>query len=105
MYWIYLFIAGIFEIGWPLGLKLSQTGKHKLAWIAFAAVTMAASGFFLWLAQKTISIGTAYVVWTGMGAFGTFIIGIVFFNDPINMLRIFSAMLIVFGIVGLKLAS
>ena len=100
--WMYLFIAGLFEVGWPLGFKLSQTTRYKVAFIAFAVVSMALSGFFLWIAQKNIPIGTAYVVWTGIGAAGTFLIGVLFFGDPASLLRILSFLLIVFGIVGLK---
>ena len=100
--WIYLFIAGLFEVGWPLGFKLSQTTRYKVAYIIFAVVSMTLSGFFLWMAQKNIPIGTAYVVWTGIGAAGTFLIGVLFFGDPASLLRILSLLLIVFGIVGLK---
>jgi len=103
MSWIYLFIAAIFEIGWPLGFKLSQTTGHKLVWIIFAVVSMGLSGLFLWYAQKDIPIGTAYAVWTGIGATGTLIIGILFFQDPVNLLRLFFASMIIIGIVGLKI--
>lgn len=105
MSWIYLLIAGIFEIGWPLGFKLSQTTSNRFLWILIAVVSMALSGFFLWIAQKTIPIGTAYAVWTGIGATGTLLIGIIFFNDPINTARLFFASLIIIGIVGIKLYS
>jgi quaternary ammonium compound-resistance protein SugE len=102
--WIYLLIAGLFEIGWPLGFKLSQTTGHKVLWIAFAAISMALSGLFLWLAQKTIPVGTAYAVWTGIGAAGTFIIGVLFFKDAASMMRILSVMLIIAGVIGLRLS-
>jgi quaternary ammonium compound-resistance protein SugE len=105
MSWIYLFIAGIFEIGWPLGFKLSQTTSHRYGWITFAAISMALSGIFLWHAQKSIPIGTAYAIWTGIGATGTFILGILFFRDPANLGRLFFASLIVAGIIGLKYQS
>jgi len=104
MAWVYLLIAGLFEIGWPLGLKLSQTTSHRAAWITFAVATMAASGLFLWLAQRAVPMGTAYAVWTGIGAVGAFVVGILLFADPASALRIFSVLLIVAGIVGLKLA-
>jgi len=104
MAWTFLFIAAILEIGWPLGLKLSQTTDNKIFWIVFAAVTMIASGYFLWLSQKTIPIGTAYVVWTGIGAVGAFVIGILKFDDPVTAGRIVSALLIVAGVIGLKLS-
>lgn len=105
MAWIYLVLAGIFEMGWPLGLKISQAGTYKASGIALAIVSMAVSGFFLWAAQKTIPIGTAYAVWTGIGAVGTFFIGIFFFNDPSNFWRVASAMLIVMGVIGMKLSA
>lgn len=105
MSWLYLLIAGIFEIGWPLGMKLSQTTQDKISWLVFSALSMALSGFFLWMAQKTISIGTAYAVWTGIGAIGAFAIGIFYFKDPVNTLRLVAATFIIIGIVGLKLAD
>lgn len=104
MAWFYLFLAGLFEIGWPLGFKLSQTTEYRIAWIGFSIVSMALSGFFLWIAQKSIPIGTAYAVWTGIGAVGTFVIGIVFFKDPASFWRVFSVFLIIIGLVGLKLS-
>jgi quaternary ammonium compound-resistance protein SugE len=105
MSWFYLIIAGAFEIGWPLGFKLSQTTPHKFAWIAFSVVAMALSGLFLWMAQKTIPMGTAYAVWTGIGAVGAFLVGILLFRDPATVMRIVSVGLIVAGIVGLKIAG
>jgi quaternary ammonium compound-resistance protein SugE len=105
MSWFYLIIAGAFEIGWPLGFKLSQTTPHKFAWIAFSVVAMALSGLFLWLAQKTIPMGTAYAVWTGIGAVGAFLTGVILFKDPATAMRIVSVGLIVAGIVGLKVAG
>lgn len=106
MAWIFLFIAGCFEIGWPLGLKLSQTRESgKFWWIVFAVMAMALSGYFLWLAQKSIPMGTAYAIWTGIGAIGAFVVGILMFSDPATFFRIASVTLIVLGIVGLKLAS
>ena len=105
MNWIYLILAGLFEIGWPLGLKLSQTMPSKLLGILIAIISMSLSGALLWLAQKTIPIGTAYAVWTGIGAIGTLLIGIVFFCDSASIWKMLSALLIVIGIVGLKLAN
>lgn len=104
MAWIYLVTAGFCEIGWPLGLKLSQTTGHKLLWILFAAVSMAVSGLLLWMAQRSIPIGTAYAVWTGIGATGTFLVGILLFKDPATILRVLSVTFIVIGIVGLRLS-
>lgn len=104
MAWIYLIVAGLFEIGWPLGLKLSQTTAQKLLWIVVAIVSMSASGLFLWLAQKSIPMGTAYAVWTGIGAVGAFVVGIFLFKDPATFFRIVSVTFIVIGIIGLKLS-
>lgn len=104
MNWFYLVLAGIFEIGWPLGLKLSQTMSSKIWGMLIAIVSMTLSGFLLWIAQKTIPIGTAYAVWTGIGAVGTLLIGIIFFGDSASIWRMLSALLIVIGIVGLKFA-
>ena len=103
MNWILLLLAGIFEIGWPLGLKLSQTNPAYKIWgLVIAIISMCVSGGLLWFAQKTIPIGTAYAVWTGIGAVGTLIVGIVFFGDSSSIWRMLSALLIVVGIVGLK---
>ena len=104
MAWTYLILASIFEIGWPVGLKISQQPGNSVAGVSIAVVCMIASGFFLWVAQRSIPIGTAYAVWTGIGAVGTFSVGIVFFGDAVNMLRIVSAAFIIAGSVGLKLA-
>jgi len=105
MSWFYLTIAGIFEIGWPLGLKLSQTMTSKVVGIAIAIISMTLSGVFLWLAQRTIPMGTAYAVWTGIGAAGTFIVGILLFKDPSNLFRVISVSLVIIGVVGLKLSN
>ncbi len=104
MNWIALIIAGIFEIGWPLGLKMAQLPQHsKLGWIMLSVVSMIISGSLLFDAQKTIPIGTAYAIWTGIGAAGTFLVGILFFGDAANTLKLLSVMLIVAGIIGLKI--
>lgn len=103
--WLYLLIAGVFEVGWPLGFKLSQTTRFKWLFIVLAVVSMALSGFFLWTAQRHIPIGTAYAVWTGIGAAGTFLLGITVFGDAVNMLRLLSFALILTGIVGMKLTG
>ena len=104
MAWVFLLVAGLSEIGWPLGLKLSQTTPHKVTWLLVAVASMAVSGLFLWLAQKSIPMGTAYAVWTGIGAAGAFIAGILLFKDSASVFRVFSMTLIVAGIVGLKLS-
>lgn len=106
MAWLYLLIAGVFEWGWPVGLKLGWTGQGAhYGWIAFAILCMAASGSLLLLAQRTIPMGTAYAVWTGIGAVGTFGIGILVFSEPASLARFFFVGLIVVGILGLKMSS
>lgn len=104
MAWFYLTIAGLFEIAWPVGLKLSQTPGRLALGVIVAVVGMTASGALLWLAQRDIPIGTAYAVWTGIGAAGTFGVGVLFYGDSTSVLRLVSVGLIVAGIVGLKLA-
>jgi quaternary ammonium compound-resistance protein SugE len=105
MNWIYLVLAGIFEIGWPISMKLSQTTHSKALGLRIAIVSMSLSCFFLWLAQKTIPIGTAYAIWTGIGAVGTVTLGILFFGDSTNTWRLLSAFLIIVGIVGLRITN
>lgn len=106
MDWFFLVLAGMFEWGWPVGLKLAVTdqGFRYLPGVA-AIICMAASGTFLLLAQRTIPMGTAYAVWTGIGAVGAFVIGILFFKEPAAMLRIASVTLVILGIIGLKFSS
>ena len=106
MPWIYLLIAGIFEWGWPVGLKLGMTeeGVHW-GWILMAIVCMGASGALLLVAQQTIPMGTAYAVWTGIGAVGAFALGLMIFGEGATFARFFFVGLIVVGIVGLKMAS
>lgn len=104
MAWIDLIVAGLFEIGWPVGLKLSQTPGRLRVGVVIAIACMAASGGFLWRAQRQIPIGTAYAVWTGMGAAGTFVVGIAFYGDAASAGRLVSVGLIIAGIVGLKRA-
>ncbi len=105
MAWIYLGLAGICEIGWPVGLKLGWTEQGlRPAWILFAVVAMSASGALLLWAQRTIPMGTAYAIWTGIGAVGAFAVGIIAFGDSASTMRFVSIGLIVAGIIGLKLA-
>jgi len=104
MAWIYLFIAGLFEIGWAVGLKYTD-GFTKLWPSVITIVGMVLSFYFLSSAVKTIPIGTAYAIWTGIGAVGTAILGIVLFNESKEFIRIFFILLIVIGIVGLKIFS
>lgn len=104
MAWICLFLASIFEVGWPVGLKMAETTPNKLLWIIFAIVAMTLSGILLFIAQKQIPIGTAYAVWTGIGATCTFLIGVYFFHDAMNLMRLFGIILIISGVAFLKLA-
>jgi quaternary ammonium compound-resistance protein SugE len=105
MAWLYLVVAGLFEIGWPIGLKKGY-GPDGLQfwWIMFAIVTMTASGALLLWAQRSIPMGTAYAVWTGIGAVGAFFAGVLLFGDQASALRLASIGLVVAGIIGLKLA-
>ena len=104
MAWLSLVLAGICEIGWPLGLKLGWTDEGaRPLWILFA-IAMSASGALLLWAQRFIPMGTAYAVWTGIGAVGAFTLGIIVFGDSASIVRIVSIALIVGGIVGLKIA-
>jgi quaternary ammonium compound-resistance protein SugE len=105
MAWLYLVLAGLFEIGWPVGLKLGWTeaGARPL-WIVFSVVCMTISGALLLWAQRFIPMGTAYAVWTGIGAVGAFTVGILAFGDSASALRMASIGLIVAGIIGLKMA-
>ena len=105
MAWLYLICAGLFEIGWPVGLKLAQEPQTRWLGIAMAIVFMGVSGFLLWLAQKTIPIGTAYAVWTGMGAAGTFLAGVFFYGDSSSLMRYFGVLLIIAGVITLKVAN
>lgn len=106
MAWLLLIIAAVFEVGWPLGFKLSELHPERFwTYIFLSIVSMTLSGLFLYFAQRTIPVSTAYIVWTGIGAIGTFLIGIVFFGDSASLLRMFFALLILVGIVGLELTS
>ena len=103
MAWLLLIGAGILEIGWPLGFKLASTyEKYFYLFITVSIISMGTSGFLLYLAQKTIPIGTAYVIWTGIGVVGTVLIGIFFFHDSANIFRLLFVLLILIGVVGLK---
>ena len=105
MAWFYLILAGCLEIGWPVGLKLAQEPATRWLGVAMATGFMLASGFFLWLAQRDIPMGTAYAVWTGIGAAGTFWVGVYVYGDPTSMLRYLGVLLIVLGVVALKVAG
>jgi quaternary ammonium compound-resistance protein SugE len=102
--WFYLVLAGLLEIGWPLGLKVAENPDRRVQGILTAVLFMAGSGTCLWFAQRRIPMGTAYAVWTGIGAVGTLITGIMLYGESANVVRLGSASLIVLGIVGLKMA-
>ena len=104
MSWVYLVLAGLFEIGWPVGLKMAQNAATRWTGISVAVGFMAVSGFLLWLAQRQIPIGTAYAIWTGIGAAGTFLVGVLYYGDPTSIARYLGVALIVAGVVTLKLA-
>ncbi|MBT8126077.1 MAG: quaternary ammonium compound efflux SMR transporter SugE [Gammaproteobacteria bacterium] len=104
MAWIYLILAGLFECGWAIGLKYTE-GFTRLTPSLLTVAAMAISFLLLSTAMKTIPVGTAYAVWTGIGAVGVAILGMILFGESRDVLRIISLMLIVFGIIGLKLVS
>ncbi|MCK7605427.1 quaternary ammonium compound efflux SMR transporter SugE [Geobacillus stearothermophilus] len=104
MAWVYLVVAGIFEIVWAISLK--YTAGFTRLWPSVVTVAgMAASFYFLSMATKTLPIGTAYAVWTGIGALGAVIIGMLFLNEPINAPRIVFLLFILVGIIGLKFTA
>ncbi len=104
MAWVYLIIAALFEVGWAIGLKYTD-GFSRLWPSVFTILAMIFSFQFLAQAMKTIPVGTAYAVWTGTGAVGVSILGIILFSEPRDLARIFSIGLIVVGVIGLKVFS
>lgn len=104
MAWTMLVIAGLLEIGWAIGLKYTD-GFTRWVPSSLTIVAMAGSMWLLALALRSIPIGTAYAVWTGIGAAGTAVLGILLFAEPATALRLASIGLIVAGIAGLKLAA
>ncbi len=104
MSWFILFIAGLFEIAWAIGIKYTE-GWTRLWPSVLTVIAMVASFYFLSLALKHLPMGTAYAVWTGVGTVGTVVYGIVFFKEPTDILRIACIMLIIFGIVGLRILA
>jgi len=104
MYWLILFIAGLFETAWAIGLKYSN-GFTKLWASVFTVVSIIISMGLLAYTLKHLPVGTAYAVWTGIGAVGTAILGIVLFGESKEFMRIFFILLIIIGIVGLKVFS
>lgn len=104
MAWIYLVTAALFEIGWPLGFKMAHLSGHRAAWIAFSVAAMALSGAFLYLAQKHIPISVAYAVWTGIGAMGTFLLGVLVFGDNSSFYGWLGVIFIISGVILLKIS-
>ncbi len=104
MAWFYLIVAGLFEIGFTTSLKLSDNFSNK-GWAVVFLITISLSFSFLNKAIQSIPIGTAYAVWTGIGAFGTVVVGIFFFKESSDFWRLFFIFLLIGSILGLKLVS
>ena len=104
MAWIYLFFAGLFEVAWAIGLKYTE-GFTRLLPSIFTAAGIVISLVLLGLALRALPVGTAYAIWTGIGATGTALLGIWLFGEPATALRLSCIGLIVAGIVGLKFAT
>jgi len=104
MAWIYLVVAGLFEVGWAIGLKYTE-GFTRLWPTLWTAAAMAVSLFLLAQALKTLPVGTGYAVWTGIGSVGTVVLGIVLLGESRDALRLLCLALILIGIVGLKLVT
>ncbi|MGA1931838.1 DMT family transporter [Arcobacter sp. YIC-464] len=102
--WIYLILAGLLEVGFASMLKLTENFTKLIPTIIFL-VFATGSFYFLTKAVQTIPIGTAYAIWTGIGAFGTIVVGILFYNEPAGFLRLFFLFTLISSIVGLKLVS
>jgi len=104
MAWVTLVIAGLFEVGWAIGLKYTE-GFSRF-WPSFWTVlSMVISLWLLGIAMRALPVGTAYPVWVGVGAVGTVILGIILLGEPVNAVRLFSVLLIVLGIAGLKMSG
>ena len=104
MAWLFLFIAGLLEVGWAIGLKYTE-GFTRLVPTVLTVTAMILSIGMLGIALRTLPVGTAYAVWTGIGAVGTAMLGIYLFGDPATVMRLACIGLIVVGIVGLKVVS
>ena len=104
MAWAYLILAGLLEIIWAFAMKASE-GFSRLGWTAVTVVAMAASVALLGLAMRSLPLGTAYAIWTGIGALGAFAVGIAVLGEAATPLRLASAGLILLGLIGLKLTS
>jgi len=104
MSWIILFFAGLFEVGWTVGLKYTDGFSRPLP-TALTIIAMAISLGLLGLAMKELPLGTAYAIWTGVGAVGTVIAGIILFGESMALVRLVSVALIIAGLVGLKVSA
>lgn len=104
MSWIILFFAGLFEVGWAVGLKYTDGFSRPLP-TALTIVAMAISLGLLGLAMKELPLGTAYAIWTGVGAVGTVIAGIILFGESMALFRLASVALIIAGLIGLKVST
>ena len=104
MAWIILVVAGLFEVGWAIGLKYTE-GFTRLWPTVWTVVAMVVSVWLLSIAMKSLPVGSAYAVWVGIGAVGTVVLGIVLFGEPLTAARLLSVALIIAGIVGLRLAT
>lgn len=106
MSWILLIIAGLFEIGFATCLgKARESGSNTVAWMIGFFVCLSISMFLLYKATQTLPIGTAYAVWTGIGAVGTVLMGIIFFKEPADFWRLFFITMLIGSIIGLKAVS
>ena len=104
MPWLYLLVAGVLEVVWAYTMKQSH-GFSKLFSSLITVTVMVASFWLLAIAMRTIPLGTAYVIWTGIGAIGAFLVGITLLAEPLNATRILAAILIISGLVLMKLSS
>ncbi|MES2371250.1 MAG: multidrug efflux SMR transporter [Bacteroidota bacterium] len=107
MNWIILIIAGLFEVGFTtcLGKAKTTSGNTSLLWIVGFFISLSISMYLLYKATQTLPMGTAYAVWTGIGAVGTVIIGIIFFKEPADFWRLFFIVTLIASIVGLKMVT
>ena len=104
MTWVILVLAGLFEMVWAVGLKYTD-GFTRLVPSIVTLIGMVISFWLLSLAMKSLPLGTAYAIWVGIGALGTFVAGIVLFGEVLNMMRVVSVLLIAAGLIGLKLSA
>ena len=104
MNWIYLIVAGFFEIFWAVGLKFSQ-GFSKILPSVLTVIGMLASFYFLSLALKKLPLSIAYAIWTGIGTIGTVLFGVIYFGETISIAKIICVGMIIFGIIGLRILN